>query len=79
MPRPAGTQDQRLLMVTMRRTAATEALVVFDHRGAIMFANTPFASMLAYEVSSLTGRDISSFMEEPFARLHRSWLKVRTH
>ena len=74
----SGTQDQRLLMVSMKRLAATEALVVFDHKGVVMFANTPFASMLGYDVSSLMGRDISGFMEEPFSRLHKSWLKART-
>lgn len=70
-----GTRDQRLLVVTMKRTAPTEALAVFDHKSNLIFSNSVFASMLGYESSKIAGKDISMFIEQPFGFLHRRWIK----
>lgn len=70
-----GTRDQRLLVVTMKRTAPTEAMAVFDHKGSLIFSNNVFASMLGYEPSKIAGKDIASFIEQPYGFLHHRWIK----
>ena len=70
-----GTSEQRLLVVTMKRTAPTEALAVFDYKGSLLFSNSVFASMLGYESGKIAGRNIASFIEQPYGYLHQRWIK----
>lgn len=70
-----GTSEQRLLVVTMKRTAPTEALAVFDHKGSLLFSNSVFASMLGYESNKIAGKNIATFIEQPYGYLHQRWIK----
>lgn len=73
---PAGTDDQRLLVVKMHRLAETAAMAAFDAKGRVIYANTPLASMLGYQLRALRDKDISQLLPPPYGTLHLRWIKV---
>lgn len=70
-----GTETQRILVVTMKRLAATTPLLVFSSRGRVTYSNTSAANMLGYASADMKGKDISAFLPQPFGLLHHKWLK----
>ena len=65
-----GTEDQRLLVATMRRTSPAECLAVFNHKGKLIYSNSTMATLLGYKTAKMKGMDISELMEPPFGCLH---------
>ncbi|GAX73194.1 hypothetical protein CEUSTIGMA_g647.t1 [Chlamydomonas eustigma] len=70
-----GTEDQRLLVITMKRLAEIVPLAVFNHKGVITYGNSELAQMIGYDVTALSGMNISQLMEQPYGYLHQRWLK----
>ena len=70
-----GTEEQRLLVVTMKRMCPTEPMAVFDHHGSMLYANTVFAHMVGYDVDKMAGMKISKLMAEPYGYLHHRWIR----
>lgn len=74
----SGTETQRILIVTMRRLAEATMMMVLDHKGHILYANSGLAKMLGHQLKILKTKDITAIMPQPYGLMHVKWLKVTT-
>lgn len=49
----------------------------FDHKGQLVYVNSPLASLLGYKLNLMKNKDIMQLMPQPYGVLHLSYLKVR--
>ncbi|KAG2422329.1 hypothetical protein HXX76_016114 [Chlamydomonas incerta] len=70
-----GTDDQRLLVLSMTRRGETPPMIVFDHHGRALFANQALCSLLGTKPKDMRGRDMASLLPQPFGLLHHRWIK----
>eukprot|EP00882_Tetradesmus_deserticola_P006573 GHRQ01006917.1.p1 GENE.GHRQ01006917.1~~GHRQ01006917.1.p1 ORF type:complete len:1485 (+),score=562.58 GHRQ01006917.1:723-5177(+) len=69
-----GTESQRVLVAVMTKLAETVPMAAFDQKGRCMYANTPLASMLGYQLSVLRTKEISQLLPQPYGALHMKWI-----
>ncbi|WIA17635.1 hypothetical protein OEZ85_014441 [Tetradesmus obliquus] len=73
-----GTDAQRLLVSTIRKTAgaaASEHLMVTDHKGRICYVTSALAALLGSSPKALLRTDFARLMAQPFMQLHAKWMK----
>eukprot|EP00198_Chlamydomonas_reinhardtii_P011170 XP_001700507.1 predicted protein [Chlamydomonas reinhardtii] len=70
-----GTDDQRLLVLSITRRGETSPMIVFDHHGRALFANQALCSLLGTKPKDMRGRDMASLLPQPFGLLHHRWIK----
>lgn len=73
---PAGTDAQRILVVCMKQLAETQPMGAFDHKGHCIYANSPLAAMLGYNLKVLKTKDITQLLPQPYGVMHLKHLKV---
>ena len=73
-----GSDDQRILVISVRCLAAALALMVVDHKGRIVHATTQLGVLLGYNITTLQEMTLAQVIPPPYSQLHASWTKVRT-
>eukprot|EP00775_Hariotina_reticulata_P003511 gene3511-3781_t len=74
-----GSDQVRLLMITMRCLTDTLAMMVTDPRGRIEFTTTQLAKMIGYNVKAMTeGMNMAGLLPPPYSQLHPSYMKELT-
>jgi len=59
-----------------RVLAEATAVMVVDHKGRIIHANTKLASLLGHTVPNLTKMELKALLPQPYCQMHGAWFKV---
>eukprot|EP00883_Tetradesmus_obliquus_P002715 jgi/Sobl393_1/12921/SZX78204.1 len=71
-----GTDDQRILVVSLRVVADSLALLVTDAKGRIHFATSQLGGMIGYSSKALTdGMSLAGLLPLPYSQLHSGFMK----
>lgn len=73
-----GSEEQRLLVLSIHCLTDAMALMVVDHKGRIVYATTELAQMLGYPMKTLTELGLANIIPAPYAQLHPAYMKVST-
>lgn len=74
-----GSAEHTILVMVMRCISDSLALMVTDAKGRIGFATSNLATMLGYNVRSLSdgGMNLNALLPLPYSQLHAGYMKVR--
>lgn len=72
----AGTETQRILVMSMKQLAETPPMGAFDAKGRCIYTNSPLASMLGYKLKVLKTKDITQLLPQPYGVMHLKYVKV---
>eukprot|EP00775_Hariotina_reticulata_P003515 gene3515-3785_t len=74
-----GSDQVKLLMISMRCLTDTLSMMVTDPRGRIVFATTQLAKMVGQNVKAMTeGMNMASLLPPPYSQLHPIFMKEPT-
>ena len=71
-----GTEDQRILVLSMVRSAEVPLMAAVDHRGRLVYVNTQLANALGHKLKALKNKDITIIMPQPHGALHMKYIRV---
>eukprot|EP00775_Hariotina_reticulata_P001355 gene1355-1696_t len=72
-----GSDQVKLLIISMRCLTDTLAMMVTDSKGRIEFATTQLAKMVGYNVKAMTeGMNMAGLLPPPYSQLHPSYMKA---
>ena len=71
-----GSDSQRIILGIAHRLEETRMMLAADHKGNLVYANTPLANMLGFKLDELKVRDLASLLPPPYSLLHAQLIKV---
>lgn len=65
------------MILHARVLTESEAVMVVDHKGRILFATDKLANLLGHPMAKLTKLELNNLIPQPICQMHGAWFKVR--